>query len=354
MPPNVALTIGVTFSLVLLVYDVRRRTGVSAAVWLPTTLLMIIASRSFAQWGADPLEMGPQSGYQSSLVDVAFFFAVIVGSATVVTARKIKWTRLFIGNIGITLCYFYFGLSVLWSEDPIGSLKRWFKVFGLLAAVAVVLSEESPEEAIRALHVRCASVLLPLSVVLNKYFPNLARAYSPSGELLLSGVATQKNSLGQIAMILILFLVWDILETVSSSTKRHLPWDLVVLLFTGMYLLSASESKTSLVCVIVGAALLMRGKRLASAPVNSAVLLASLAMPCFMALTQAFSSFISPLTEMLGRDMTFTGRTPIWEAILAEGVVDPFFGAGYFNFWASTGAERVRAFVHAPGIHSAH
>jgi O-antigen ligase len=51
---------------------------------------------------------------------------------------------------------------------------------------------------------------------------------------------------------------------------------------------------------------------------------------------QQFSSVIAPLVEAVGRDVTFTGRTDIWEHI-SLATVNPLVGSGYWNFWGGKG-----------------
>ena len=61
-------------------------------------------------------------------------------------------------------------LSVLWSDFPLVALKRWFRDLGNYLVILVVLSDPRPLEAVRALLRRLCYLLIPLSILLVKYY----------------------------------------------------------------------------------------------------------------------------------------------------------------------------------------
>ena len=254
------------------------------------------------------------------------------------------------------LFYLYFALSVLWSSDPSGSIKRIIKDFGVVFLAGLIFTEKDPLQALRAIYLRCAFLLLPLSVVFVKWFPGYGRAYGSGGEMMFTGVTTQKNSLGEIVMIFTLFLIWDYLETRSATKKlsfTRLPWYLIILLLNGAWLLRLSQSKSSLVCTAVGVFLCVRSGRLLSKFVSRLTLVAALSLPFVIFFAQRFSEVIAPLLHALGRDLTFTGRSEIWTHITLE-TVNPIYGYGFWNFWGGPGGMRVNEAMHGviPNAHN--
>lgn len=290
-----------------------------------------------------------------SSIDQLFFLTVIASSFLVASLRGVKWTKLFAANAAIMLFYLYFLVSVSWSGDPTGSFKRVIKDFGMLFVIGVLFSEKDPLLAMRAVYVRCALVLFPLSVVFIKYFPSYARAYSAAGDVMVTGVTTQKNSLGEIVMIFTLFLIWDYFETRADRQPGSIrvPWDRLILLLMAAWLLNISESKTALVCTLVGTLLIVRGGRFASKAFNTAVLAGALSLPLLLLFSQQFSSIIAPLIGALGRNMTFTGRTDIWEHITFK-TVNPIVGAGFWNFWGGSGGYEISRVMNTivPNAHN--
>ena len=65
-----------------------------------------------------------------------------------------------------------------WSEEPFVASKRWLKDFGNVVMVLVLLTEKNPLDAVRAVFVRCAYLLVPLSVLFVKYYVWLGKVYS--------------------------------------------------------------------------------------------------------------------------------------------------------------------------------
>jgi len=158
-----------------------------------------------------------------------------------------------------------------------------------------------------------------------------------------TGVTPQKNSLGEIVLLFTLFITWEYLETRSIRTKgwlRQVPWDLVILILIGLWLLRLSQSKTALVCVLIGVFLVVRGGWFLSKFISWAALVGGLSLPLLVFFSQNFSEAIAPLLKALGRDPTFTGRTDIWKHITLE-TVNPLIGAGFWNFWGGPGGLRV-------------
>jgi O-antigen ligase len=342
---TLSLLLSLTFSVWLIVRDCIRRKSVSSAVWIPTLLLLILASRPVSLWlGGGKGNIGTMGNEQAvNPVDQLFNLFILLSSVVIATVRGFKWGKLVRSNSAIMLFYLYFAISVAWSGDPIGSFKRIVKDFGLLAVIGVIATEKDRLQAMRAVFLRCAYVLIPLSVVFIKYFPEYSRAYTIAGDITITGVTTQKNSLGEIVLVFTIFIVWDYLETrrkATSSRRNQFPWDRIALLVMGAYLLQISQSKTALLCTLTSVFLISRWGWLVSRPINRAVLAGALSLPLLLFCSQQFSAVIAPFIEALGRNMTFTGRTNIWEHINLS-TVNPVIGAGYWNFWGGPGGYAI-------------
>jgi exopolysaccharide production protein ExoQ len=73
-----------------------------------------------------------------------------------------------------------------------------------------------------------------------------------------------------------------------------------------------------------------------------------------MKLVPGLDSLIGAATSTVGKDATFTGRTPIWELVKANIALHPLFGTGYGAFWVgpfdtSPSYEFVRRLYFYPG-----
>ena len=241
--------------------DNRLREGTSAALWIPTLWVGIIASRPLSMW----LGFGGGSDTQGgSPVDSLFYLVMIFAAILVVARRRVVWSRLLAENWAIFLFYGFLLVSVLWANSPLISFKRWFKELGNIFVLLVILTEADPQQALRTVFFRCGCVLMPLSVILIRWFPDLGRNYNiHSGAMEATGVTCQKNSLGAMILVCSLIILWDWLELRKLRQQQpdlKLRLDLrlrIALLLTGAYLLHMCDSKTSMTCLALGAAILM-------------------------------------------------------------------------------------------------
>lgn len=338
MPPILALLISFGLTAWLIKRDRVPRPPMDFARWLVMLWLMIRASRPVTSWfggtfgGANDIE-GNQT---EALIMVGFF----VAAAVQLSRRGFNFSSIPRLHIFFFLLLLYFGLSCVWSAYPLSSFKRWSKEFGAVLVALVLVTDSRPIETLKLICIRSAFLLFPLSVALIKYFPHLGRAYSVSGQPMVTGVTDQKNSLGLISCIFCLALVWDIYDAkrrygvkIFSATMRPQLFALGL----GLWLLSDSQSKTSLIALILGLVLffgthngLVRRKS------------AGFAMCVFGALGVTLAAIgtstmiAAPLWEAVGRDATLTGRTEIWQAALAQ-PINPLIGCGYFIFWNEFG-----------------
>lgn len=321
-------------------------------------MLFVLASRSPGDWLG--VQGGPATRFANdssgSLIDQLFFASVIAMSLLIASRRRVKWRKVCAANIPLILFYGYFLISCLWSGYPMDSLIRIVKDFGAnIIVVVVILSDKKPLEALRAVYVRCACILIPLSADLVK-FSSLGRQYARAGDVTYIGAAVQKNSFGELLLVFMMFLVWDHLEERSRSGGKRLwsglRWDTVVLLLMGFWLLQLSQSQTSTVSLLMGVALVLRTGWFASRKASRLILIVALSLPLLLLCTQEFSSVCTPLLESLGRDATFTGRTDIWKRITFT-TVNPLIGAGFWNFWGGPGGRAIQVAMQT-GVPNAH
>ena len=229
-------------------------------------------------------------------------------------------------------------MSIVWSDFPGVAFKRWTKAVGDVLMILIAVTDEQPVVALRRLFSRTGFLLIPLSLLLIKYYPSLGRGYdSWSGQQLFVGATLNKNSLGVITFVLLLGAVWRVLALLrSDEMHRHRRRHLLAqgtLLVLGAYLLMITNSATSSVCFLIGTGLLLttnlRFVRRHVATVHVLVLALVLTASSFMLFGGTASG-----ANALGRDATLTGRTNIWAAVIPM-APNPLVGAGFESFWLS-------------------
>jgi exopolysaccharide production protein ExoQ len=317
--------------------DSAQRTGISPALWIPTLWAGILLSKPISSWMGSGYPGGGAASMDGSSVDALFYFVLIVAAFIVLSKRQLNWSEVLSENWAVFLFYGYLLVTVSWAEFPEISFKRWFKEFGNILVLLVILTEINPQQAVRAVFVRCAYLWIPLSIVFIRYFPDVGRRYSRSGQLEAIGVTLQKNSLGVMVVICLLVLIWDWIERSRPGAQhqkwldRYLP---VAFLAMGIYLLRICDSKTAMIGLALGGCVLASVKlpffRQRIGAFGGYVL--ALAVGAF--LVEWFFGIKEQIIEGMGRDMTFTGRTDVWRELLNV-KTDPIIGTGFCSFWSN-------------------
>jgi len=340
MAPNFALTLCLGLIVALFVIERRRNIRPSFALWLPTIWMLYAGSRPLAYWFNPEALSALEIDYtEGSAVDRTFLSISILIGLLLLCNRRLNFSKLVSNNLWLVAFFSYLAVSVLWSDFSAVSLKRWVRITGDLVMVLIVLIEAHPFEAIRTLFRRSAFVLLPLSIVLVKYFRDVGVAYSGDGlQTMWIGVTTHKNVLGYVAMACGLCFVANIIATWKS---RKVSVDLFLLVLS-VWLLggsSSSRSETSLLGFVLGFSILVMFHLAPKDPAKTNTYRFAVgsigALLVLIILSVSFDGFQSTVGN-LGRDATLTGRTDIWKAVLDIGPRNPLLGRGYGSFWIGT------------------
>jgi exopolysaccharide production protein ExoQ len=316
----------------------------SKALWLPVVYLWAVGSRPVSEWLGISPPAGTDIQLDGSPVDRAFFGVLLIVAICVLVHRGRRTFTFLNANLPI-LIYFLFCLySIFWSDFPGVAFKRWIKAIGDLLVILIVITDERPVAALRRLFSRTGFILLPISLLLIKYYPNLGRYYDPwTGAQFNSGAAVNKNMLGVITFVVLLGVVWRVLALLRSDEKpphrgRHLLAQ-GTLLVLGVWLLEIADSVTSSVCFVMGAGLLLmtslRFMRRHTAAVHVLVLSLIVTASLVMSLGGQASA-----VQALGRNITLSGRTEIWQAVLSM-APNRLVGAGFESFWLGPRLERL-------------
>ena len=196
LPPRLALLLTLALIVFLFRRDIREKPDVSSALWLPVLWLVLACSRSVTAWlnifglpvgGAASIEEG-------SPVDAWFYFAMIIAGFCVLIKRQVCLSEVLPTTVGSSLLLLYCFISITWSDFPFMAFKRWTKILGHPIMVLIVLTEPDPEEALIRLMKRCAYVVVPVSILWIKYYPNLGMRFDHwTGVAMSNGIATRRT-----------------------------------------------------------------------------------------------------------------------------------------------------------------
>jgi exopolysaccharide production protein ExoQ len=342
--------------LILLLFRLNREKDVktSMAIWVPVMWVFIAASRNISSWLQIHPENVSDQYLEGSPLDRAVLTAILALGVMVLLGRSGRVARILKSNLPILLYFVYCCISVLWSDFPDVSLKRWFRALGDVVMVLIVLTDPNWTAALRRLLSRIGFVVVPLSILFIRYIPEMGRAYSRGGAPSWTGVATDKNALGMICLVFGLASIFRFLQIYKGeeSTRRTGPLiangAMVAMTF---YLLWKVNSATAFSCFFLAGVpmVLTYLYRFARKPAFVNFLVIAALGVSFSAL---FLSLGTGMVQELGRDSTLTGRTNIWRSAFTL-VHNPLLGAGFESFWVGPRLAQMENLINQ-GVNQAH
>jgi hypothetical protein len=341
--PRLIATALYTIGIVgLFALDRQAREQISRGLWVAFAWLFFELSKSPSLWfqSDSPASYGGGYNLESNPINAATFAAIILSGVIVLAMRANRVGQCLRANWPILLFYGYCALSCVWSDYSDAVFKKWIRCLGDPIMVLIVLTELDPIAALNRLYARLGFVLLPLSVLYIKYYPEIGRAYTNSWEYMYRGVTDHKNTLGSVCLVLGLGFLWRFLEhwqnKADANRRRHLIADTVVLSIV-VWLLSIANSATSSMCFVSGVVIILacRVRMVRRTPVALHLMILGLvAVPAYAAYFQR------DLVTVVGRNPTLTGRTDLWKQCLSISG-NPLVGTGFESFWLGWRIQKI-------------
>lgn len=328
---------------------------VSKGLWVPVVWLLIVSSRPVSMWLSSGPTIAPtDQNLDGSPIDAAVF-GMLVLAGIVVLGMRSRVVKVYLrANWAILLYFSFCAISILWSDYSFIAFKRWIKAIGDLVMVLVVLTDPAPLVATKRLFSRASFLLLPISVLFIKYYPELGRAYDPwTWEPMYTGVSTFKNMLGMTCLVCGIGSLWSFMGALQDKEMPHRVRHMIAngaMIPMAFWLLKTANSMTSMACFLMAGMILilpLQKRYSTRAKIAHGLIWGAVAL-------SAFNLFVGSGAALhsLGRDSTLTGRTSIWKAVLSMHT-NPLLGAGFESFWMGSRLEKVDALTEQ-GIQEAH
>jgi hypothetical protein len=345
MPPSVGLALWVILIIGFLRFDPARPAGASPALWPPLIWMFILGSRLPAQWfSGDPNMAGGRALEDGNPIDRNIQLLLIAIALGLLSSRSFQWRAFFTSNKILSVFLVFALISASWSDFPMVALKRWFRDFGNYLMVLVVLSDRNPGEAFVTVVRRLCAILISLSVLLIKYYPQIGRGYdSWTGAAVYNGVTTSKYILAVLCLISGVYFFWDTVARWHASGFRRAKSTILVngaFLVMTLWVLNLADGATCRVCLIFACSIIIAAK---TRIIKKSPMLLKAVLPIIacMSLFLVFGvDMKATIAEAVGRNPTFTDRTLLWAYLLTMHV-DPILGTGYETFWLGPRLEEL-------------
>lgn len=215
-------------------------------------------------------------------------------------------------------------LSTFWSEAPEVTFRKGIAIV-LATSLAFILVIRFNFRDFIHLMSWAFLIVLGASLLAVVVMPEIAIVSEPRGEPW-RGVFVQKNILGNVALLGSLVFTWQVF------VEKRLKGLWLTSLFLALFLLYKSDSRTTQVVLLallswIGTLWLARRVR----RVWPAVLAGLILVVGSIGVT--LLSNLEAISTLTGRDLTLTGRVPLWEIVWSYIQERPLLGYGFGSFW---------------------
>jgi exopolysaccharide production protein ExoQ len=219
-------------------------------------------------------------------------------------------------------------ISILWSDYPFVSFKRWFQFFtAYCVALSVMANVDFSEELLKRIRF-LFYIYLVVSIVSIFTVPGAKDFYG-----IWRGIAPSKNHLGQASLLGGLVVFYNFVT--SHGKKRIFAF---FMLMIALVLMVGSESMTTMstfifICFLGAVFYLDKYFQKLSIGRFISIFLIVSGSALFFAVLFLAPDLIAALAGSAGRDLSFTGRTDLWADILMETEKHWVLGTGFQGFW---------------------
>ena len=338
MPPILALFICTAIVLFLLRLDHKQTPMMSRALWIPTLWILSVASKPLGVW------FGAEGENEGSPFNQFFLSILLCIGFLIIASRKIDWSHAIKENTWLILLIGYMFASVLWSDTPFISFKRWIRELVAVVMACCLLSEQKPRLAMETVFRRVIYILIPFSILLIKFYPHYGIVYGhTSGTQMWVGVTMQKNGLGRLCLVAAFFLVWTLIRRWKgcdiSVRKYDTLAEVFVLILTLRLLIgppndfSATASVSLAIGLVMYCSFLCMKKHRIVVGANSVTAIIAFIIGCGIAQPFVGGASVAGVASNFNRDVTLTGRTEIWADLIPVVMRQPILGSGIGGFW---------------------
>ena len=310
--------------------------------YIVSLLIVLCFGFSLLPAGFDWAQVTPRGSFAegSRIFQLQYGSVFLIGA--ILAWRNQYWSLVHARNLNPFLILFvlYCGLTMLWSPQPVVTLKRVIQLVGLIiAAIAISPPVGRPRQLLDTLLGLFMGMML-ISVLVVLILPHIGidaelnRAWR--------GIFPQKNGLGAASALCAIFWVRQLME------KRMPPTLCVFGIMFSVSLLIMTKSTTALLVFMLCCSfyLALRRRYLAGLfdgsrlrlTVAFVIVSGLMLFYIFESRLPSWPEIFFPIQYFFNKSVDLTGRTEIWQLVFLEISKHPWLGIGYGAFWLGEGS----------------
>jgi O-antigen ligase len=300
--------------------------------WLEQALVFLALSVFFS---IGPAKENPELG-QSNLQSTLGQGAALALTVPFVLLH-LRGTLPLIIRSPLLVCFILLALaSVIWSDIPALTFRRDASLLAPILVGLVAAYRYAPEDVIRIIGRFCL-VLTAISLVVVAALPAIGimhDAHNPELDGAWRGFTPHKSVFGTVLVLGFQIYAW---RALFEAKRRWLHVGIAVVMMGVCFLARSSTGFIAMsLSLLLLAILAVRRSELRMR------FLPELAFWGLLIIALLFLPFmLTTLVHLLGKDISLTGRIPLWQSLMPFIADRPLFGYGYGTFWVADSPQMV-------------
>lgn len=272
----------------------------------------------------------------TSIID-AFFKALFI-PASLISAIRLITNLIFIAAVIyylltariksrryiITIIFLIFtGMTILWTTKKVEAIKLYINFIGACSYFVLFFCISYKENVLKTLKGYC-NLLIISNILALTILPGVGFMGTDPKELVLSGIHLSRSTMIVYMNFCIFIYAYYLKEFKLTDVKKLRIW---IMIFLATLIVILSKSSTGIITVVLFLPLLFfnRFKKL-----GKVLLTISIAIGVALPLIKFTSSFLNNIIHgLFGKNLTFSGRTYIWQYALDKLIANPIVGSGF-------------------------
>jgi exopolysaccharide production protein ExoQ len=309
-----------------------RRTGKSLATVMMWLLVAVMVVPQGFDYGS--LTSTPNS---SDITSKLIWYTLLAGSFVLVAQNLPRILAL--GkqvNVFLLLYFLLALLSIAWSIEPSITLRRCIRAITAIMVCfsycVVTWETKRPQETMRSI----LTAVMVSSIVFCIVDPINAIHQVSNAELkdAWHGITTGKNLLGSLASMCVVLWLHAWLSKEASGFKAFAGSLTAIICLvmsrSAASLLATGFAVTLFLILVRSPDTLKRTMPYLISLFAATVLIYALAV---LGIIDGLDIILKPISALTGKDLTFTGRTAIWDILREHIALRPLLGSGYGAYW---------------------